>query len=76
MKTDLPAVAKDIQKNLKATSIYPSNDEYFINLAQDIIGDVEDPWDQVQLLLNYVDVFIKDDYSANSHSVYDIIEKK
>ena len=73
---DPPATKKDMEKNLKATSLYPSNDEYFINLAQGIIGDVEDPWDKVQLLINYVDIFIKDDYTANSHSVYDIVENK
>ena len=73
---DPPANEKDIEKNLKATTLYPSNDEYFINLAKGIIGDVEDPWDQVQLLLNYVDIFIKSDYTANPNSVYDIIESK
>ena len=76
LNDDPPANKKDIEKNLKATSLYPSNDEYLINLAEGIIGDVEDPWDQVQLLLNYVDMFIKDDYTANSYSVYDIIETK
>ena len=76
LNDDPPANQKEIEKNLKATSQYPSNDEYFINLAQDIIGDVEDPWDQVQLLLDYVDIFIKDDFTANPHSVYDIIETK
>ena len=73
---DPPATKIDLEKNLKATSLYPSNDEYFINLAKGIIGDVDDPWDQVQLLLNYVDIFIKDDYTANPHSVYDIVENK
>ncbi len=73
---DPPATKKDMEKNLKATSLYPSNDEYFINLAEEIIGDVEDPWFQVELLLDYVDIFIKDDYTSNSHSVYDIVEKK
>ena len=73
---DPPATKKDIEKNLKATTLYPSNDEYFINLAEGIIGDLEDPWDQVQLLLNYVDIFIKDDYLANPLSVYDIVETK
>ena len=76
LNDDPPATKKDMEKNLKATSLYPSNDEYFINLAQGIIGDVEDPWDKVQLLLNYVDIFIKDDYTTNPHSVYDIIESK
>ena len=76
LNSDPPAIEKDIQKNLKATSIYPSNDEYFINLAKEIIEDVQDPWFQVELLLDYVDIFIKDDYTSNSHSVYDVVKKK
>jgi len=65
-----------IQKNLKATASYPSNDKYFIDLAEGIIGDVENKWDQVNLLLNYVDVFIEDDYEANAFSIYDILKNR
>ena len=65
-----------IQKNLKATASYPSNDKYFIDLAEGIIGDVENKWDQVKLLLNYVDVFIEDDYEANAFSIYDILKNR
>jgi len=72
-----PLVLDDIiQKNLKATASYPSNDRYFIDLAKGIIGDVENKWDQVSLLLHYVDDFIEDDYEANSYSIYDILEKR
>jgi len=65
-----------IQKNLKATALYPSNDKYFIDLAKGIIGDVENTWDQVSLLLHYVDVFVEDDYEANPYSIYDILKKR
>ena len=30
----------------------------------------------MELLLDYVDIFIKDDYTSNSHSVYDVVKKK
>ncbi len=45
-------------------------------MAKGIIGDVENKWDQVALLLHYVDVFIEDDYEANPYSIYDILEKR
>lgn len=76
LNDDPPATKYNIEKNLKATLLYPSNDHYFINLAKKIIGNVEDPWDQVQLLLDYVDTYIEDDYTSNSHSVYDIVDRK
>ena len=64
------------KKNLQPTSLYPSNDPYFINLAKDIIGDTEDSTEKVMLLLDYVDKFIDDNYISNPLSVYDIMEQK
>ena len=74
---DDPEVSiKDRKKNLQATSTYPSNDKKIVKLAKKIIGDTKDEWDKVQLLLDYVDTYIEDDYLANPLSVYDILEKK
>ena len=64
------------KKYLQPTSLYPSNDPYFINLAKDIIGNTEDSTEKVKLLLDYVDKFIDDNYVSNPLSVYDIIEQK
>ena len=65
---------KKVRNNID-TEIIIINDGSTDNTKK-IIDDTKDEWDRVQLLLNYVDTYIEDDYLTNPLSVYDILEKK
>ena len=62
--------------NLAESASYPLGNVDVQRMVQDALGGSRTAWDKVKTLVAYVDRFIADDYSSNSLSVFEIIQKR
>ena len=66
----------DEEKNLKESSLYPIEDPAIQEIVEEVVGDVTDDWKKVEILLDYVEHYIVDDYTSNSLSVFEVLLKR
>lgn len=71
-----PGVAKDAAKYLRQSSLYPVEDPAIQKMTRDLVAGVADDRKKVRILLDYVDRYIVDDYTSNSMSVFEVLEKR
>ncbi len=70
------ATEEEIQKNLAATLDIPANHPTVIGLAQHAVDGADTISEKVSRLVEFVERYIEDDYTANPMTLMDIIEKK
>jgi hypothetical protein len=70
------ATEEDIKKNLAATIDIPANHPAVINLAQNAVDGADTTFQKVTRLVEFVQQYIEDDYTANPLTLMDIIEKR
>ena len=66
----------DVEKNLKESSLYPIEDPAIQEMVEEVVGDVTDDWEKVKVLLDHVERYIVDDYTSNSMSVFEVLQKR
>jgi len=70
------ATEEEIKKNLAATIDIPANHPLVIGLAQHAVDGTGTVSEKVSRLVEFVEHYIQDDYTANPLTLMDIIEKK
>jgi hypothetical protein len=70
------ATEEEIEKNLAATIDIPANHPLVIGLAQHAADGANTVSEKVSRLVEFVEQYIQDDYTANPLTLMDIIEKK
>jgi len=70
------ATEEEIKKNLAATIDIPANHPAVIGLAQHAVDGADTVSEKVSRLVEFVEQYIQDDYTANPLTLMDIIEKK
>ena len=70
------ATEEEIKKNLAATLDIPAYHPTVIGLAQHAVDGVDTVSEKVSRLVEFVEQYIQDDYTANPLTLMDIIEKK
>jgi hypothetical protein len=70
------ATEEEIKKNLAATIDIPANHPAVIGLAQHAVDGADTVSEKVSRLVEFVEQYIEDDYTANPLTLMDIIEKK
>ena len=66
----------DVEKNLKESSLYPIEDPAIQEMVEEVVGDLTDDWRKVEILLEHVEHYIVDDYTSNSLSVFEVLQKR
>ena len=72
----IKATEEEIMKNLAATIHIPASHPAVIGLAQDALAGAVTVSEKVSRLVEFVEVYIQNDYTANPLTLMDIIEKK
>lgn len=70
------ASPEDAEKNLRESSLYPVEDPMIQAMAGNLIAGVSDDWKKVKILLDHVDRYVVDDYTSNSMSVFEVLQKR
>ena len=70
------ATEEEIKKNLAATIDIPANHPTVIGLAQHAVDGFDTVSEKVSRLVEFVEQYIQDDYTANPLTLMDVIEKK
>ncbi len=70
------ATEEEIKKNLAATLDIPAYHPTVIGLAQHAVDGADTVSEKVSRLVEFVEKYIQDDYTANPLTLMDIIEKK
>lgn len=70
------ATGEDIKKNLASTIDIPANHPAVIGLTRNAVDGADTASEKVSRLVEFVQQYIDDDYTANPLTLMDIIEKK
>lgn len=70
------ATPEEILENLQETIGYPVTHHKINEIAKKAIGDAKTPMEKVRRLLSFVNEYIKDEYSVEHLSVFDIISEQ
>ena len=70
------ASAGERQNNLQESASYPLQNSNVREMVNEALGSANGEWEKVEKLVAYVDRFIVDDFSSNSLSVFEIIQKR
>lgn len=70
------ATAYEMQSNLAESASYPLQNINVQEMVKEVIGNANSDWEKIEKLVAYVDRFIVDDFSSNSLSVFEIIQKR
>ena len=66
----------DVQKHLQENSLYPIEDLAIQKMVEDVVGDATEDWEKVEALLDHVGTYVVDDYTSNSMSVFEVLQKR
>ena len=66
----------DVQKYVQESSLYPIEDLAIQKMVGEVVGDTTDDWEKVEALLGHVKKYVVDDYTSNSMSVFEVLDKR